>query len=163
MSTTVYLGLGSNLGDRSGHIEAALEALLRHGKMTARSSLFESEPMYHAAQPRFLNMAAAFSTELEPRPLLAALKSIEWEMGRDPDAPRNGPRVIDLDILFYGDRILFTPELTIPHPRLAERAFVLAPLIEIAPQFVHPVSRLTIAELHAQVALGDLRRIGPLR
>ena len=162
MSITVYLGLGSNLGDRSGYLRAALNALSRHGQIVAVSSLYETAPMYQLDQPQFLNMAAAIRTELEPSPLLSALKAIEWEMGRDPDAPRNGPRVIDLDILFYDDRILLTPELTIPHPRIAERAFVLAPLVEIAPEFVHPVQRLTIAELGARVSPSDLTRIGPL-
>ena len=162
MTAIVYLGLGSNLGDRAGYLQAAISALARHGRVTAISSLYESEPMYYTEQPRFLNMATAFLTEIEPAPLLVALKDIEWTIGRDPAGPRNGPRVIDIDILFHGDRILLTPELTIPHPRLAERSFVLTPLSEIAPQLLHPVSRLTIAELRDRIGASDLKCMGPL-
>jgi 2-amino-4-hydroxy-6-hydroxymethyldihydropteridine diphosphokinase len=135
---TVYLGLGSNLGDREANLRAALEAMPALGvSVTGVSPFYETEPVGYLEQERFLNAACSGETSLAPLALLRALKELEAAMGRLP-APRNMPRVIDIDILLYEDLLLATPELEIPHPRMAERAFVLAPLADIAAGVVHP-------------------------
>jgi 2-amino-4-hydroxy-6-hydroxymethyldihydropteridine diphosphokinase len=150
----VYLGLGTNLGDRAANIAQALHRLGSLGTVLAVSSLHETEPWGIAEQPKFLNAACLLQTELSPLELLLALKRIESAMGRTPTA-RNGPRLIDMDILFYDDLVLSTPELTIPHPCLHERPFVLLPLREIAPDIVHPVLKRTVSELADQLASGQ--------
>ena len=132
----VYVGLGSNLGDREGTIRGALAELdaLRGIEIVAVSSLVETEPVGLVDQPRFLNGAAALQTELSPRELLAALQAVEGRFGRDRSAvPPGGPRTLDLDLLLYGDEELDEPGLRVPHPRLHERHFVLVPLAEVAP------------------------------
>jgi 2-amino-4-hydroxy-6-hydroxymethyldihydropteridine diphosphokinase len=128
-----YIGMGANLGDREETIKRALALLAgRPGvNVVAVSSLRETDPVGFADQPRFLNGAAAVETELEPRALLAALLAVERELGRTRDSPRFGPRTIDLDLLVYGAREVAEPGLTVPHPRLAERAFALEPLAEL--------------------------------
>lgn len=133
---TVYIAFGGNVGDREGNLRAALALLRQHAQIEAVSSLYETEPAYVLDQPRFLNGVLRGSTALAPLDLLRALKQIEVTVGRLP-GPRNGPRPVDLDILLYGDLALDTPELTIPHPRIAERPFVLVPLAEIAPELVN--------------------------
>lgn len=144
--TTVYLALGSNLGDRVGQLRRALALLDPACRLAAVSPCYESEPAYVRDQPRFLNLVCRAATALAPLALLQLLKRIEAEIGRTP-GPRFGPRVVDLDVLFYGDLVLDTPELTIPHPRIAERPFVLVPLGDIAPELRHPTLGLSIAEL----------------
>jgi len=147
MRPAVFLGLGSNLGDREAAIGGALARLAARGvSVRARSSTWLTEPVGGPPQGFFLNAAAGVETALAPRELLAAALEVEREMGR-VRAERNGPRTIDVDVLLYGDRRVDEPGLTLPHPRLHERRFVLVPLAEIAPALVHPVLGLTIAEL----------------
>lgn len=135
-----YLGVGANLGNREETIERALELLgLQKGvEVVAVSALRETEPVGFTDQPRFLNGAAAVETDLEPRELLEALLAVERDLGRTRDGPRFGPRTIDLDLLVFGDRELSEPGLTVPHPRLAERAFALEPLAELDPHLEIP-------------------------
>jgi 2-amino-4-hydroxy-6-hydroxymethyldihydropteridine diphosphokinase len=129
----VYVGLGSNLGDRAATIRRALKLLTSDGEIevVTVSSLRETEPVGYADQPRFLNGVAALQTELPPRALLDRLQDVERELGRDRSGPRYGPRTIDLDLLLYGHESVDEPGLEIPHPRLAERLFVLEPLAEL--------------------------------
>jgi 2-amino-4-hydroxy-6-hydroxymethyldihydropteridine diphosphokinase len=128
-----YIGLGSNLGDREGTIRRALELLLAGDdiEVTAVSSLEETDPVGYEDQPRFLNGAAALRTELPPRELLERMFDVERQLGRIRTGPRFGPRTIDLDLLLYGQESIDEPGLRIPHPRLAERRFVLEPLVEL--------------------------------
>ncbi|MGD0157236.1 MAG: 2-amino-4-hydroxy-6-hydroxymethyldihydropteridine diphosphokinase [Terracidiphilus sp.] len=147
-----YIALGANLPSPAGPPEATLAAaaarLAESGRLAARSSLYSTAPVGLTAQSRFLNAVVALDTSLFPRDLLAALLAIERDFGRDRSASTpNGPRTLDLDILFYGDLILLEPSLEIPHPRLAERAFVLVPLAEIAPNLRDPRTGRTMAEL----------------
>lgn len=143
---TAYLGLGSNLGDREANIASALKMLGREARILKVSSLYETEPVGNKDRPWFLNCVCSVETDLSPQTLLELAKTMERNLGRKRTPPF-GPRLIDIDILFYDDLILDSPDLTIPHPRLAERAFVLVPLKEMAPGLVHPLSGLTIEEL----------------
>ena len=145
--SSVYLGLGSNLGNREANLRAALRALWRMGRVEAVSSLYETGPVGGPEQPPFLNAACRFETGLEPRPLLRFLKGLEHELGRRPGGEQWGPRPIDLDILLYDDRLLDEEGLVVPHPRLAERPFVLAPLAEIAAGVPHPAAGKSVAQL----------------
>ena len=144
---TVLIGLGSNLGDRAANIRKALTLLEASGHfhLEKRSLLYETEP-FGPPQPDFLNGAARGETDLPPEGLLRLFKKVEKETGRE-DGPRWGPRVVDLDLLFYGESVVETPSLTVPHPRLAEREFVLVPLSEIAPSWRHPKLHKTVLEL----------------
>jgi 2-amino-4-hydroxy-6-hydroxymethyldihydropteridine diphosphokinase len=143
----VHIGIGSNLGDRHENCREAVRQLgLRGVKVVKQSSMIETEPWGVADQPCFINMAVEAETDLAPERLFAVLKDIEAAMGRTA-AVRWGPRVIDLDILFYDEMVLETEELKIPHPLLHERDFVLLPLVEIAPEKVHPVLGKTIRDL----------------
>ena len=145
-AVTVYLSLGSNIGNRQGNLDKALDLLSQRLRVGQVSSIYDTEPVGNINQPRFLNLVCQAYTRLAPTELLALAKGIESKLGRAP-GKSNAPRPIDIDILFYGDQAIETPELVIPHPRLTKRAFVLIPLAEIAPELVHPVSGKTIREL----------------
>ncbi len=142
----VYLGLGSNMGNRQENLNRALDFLSQRLRIEQVSSVCDTEPVGNTEQPRFLNLVCQVATGLEPLALLTLVKGIESKLGRLPDTS-NRPRPIDIDILFYGDQVIDTPKLVIPHPRLTERAFVLVPLVKIAPDLVHPVNGKTVTEL----------------
>ena len=146
-----YIGLGSNLGDRAANLAEARRRLDDAGRITAESSIYETEPWgVGPGQPDYLNQVVSLATALSPAILLRVLLKIEHEMGRVRAAPGD-PRLIDLDLLLYGDEVIDEPGLTLPHPRMCERAFVLTPLAEIGPDTTHPVNGLTISALNAGV------------
>lgn len=148
-AVTVYLGLGSNLGDRERHLERGLRALGARGvRTTAVSSIYETEPVGGPAQGPYLNLVASAETALSPEALMQAALETEAEAGRVRGL-RNAPRTLDVDILFYGDLVRRTEALTLPHPRLHERRFVLVPLAEVAPRLRHPARGSTAAEMLA--------------
>jgi 2-amino-4-hydroxy-6-hydroxymethyldihydropteridine diphosphokinase len=160
---TVYFGLGTNLGDRQSNLAAAMRRMSAQVQIEQLSSIYETEPAYVVEQPRFLNMVARGTTELAPHDLLDFLKQVERQTGRVPTV-RYGPRLIDIDILLYDELALDTPELTIPHPLITERGFVLRPLAEIAPELLHPLLGKTISQLAAELPAEDgvLRVTGDL-
>ena len=143
---SVFLGLGTNLGDRPANLRTAIDALGAIGSVEALSRVYETSPLYVTDQPAFLNMAIKLRTHLVPLALLDALKRLETDIGR-VESFRYGPRLIDLDILFYGDEVVEAPRLSIPHPRLHERHFALVPLADIAPTLLHPTRGRTIRAL----------------
>jgi 2-amino-4-hydroxy-6-hydroxymethyldihydropteridine diphosphokinase len=159
---TVYLGLGSNLGDRRANLQKALEALEAPDLRIARvSPIYETEPMDVRDQPWFLNLAVEAETTLLPLQLLRRVLATERRLGRRRSTPK-GPRNIDIDILYYGGVIVDAPGLSIPHPRLHERRFVLAPLANLAPEFRDPRTRRTVRELLDAVPAGQaIRRVDP--
>ena len=145
--TVAYIGIGSNVGDRVENLRQALRCLDGIMSLERLSATYETAPRYVIDQPSFLNMAVGGDTPLEPLLLLEQLKKIEIEIGRVPTEERYGPRAIDLDILFYGSDVVNEPGLSIPHPLMAEREFVLRPLADIAPNFRHPVMGRSVAEI----------------
>lgn len=159
-----YLGLGSNLGDRAHNLDRAVSLLERVAAPVVVSSVYETRPWGYADQPNFLNLACRVETALSPEELLGAVQAVEVLIGREPTF-RYGPRMIDVDILLYGDRIIDTNDLRVPHPSLFERAFALAPLAEIAPELVHPELGLSVRELLARLPGAEregVSIVGPL-
>lgn len=141
-----YLGLGTNLGDRPKNLQIALTQIAKFSKIIKKSNIYESEPVGYKEQGKFLNMVIEISSQLEPKELIIQLQEIEHKMGRIPEI-KNGPRIIDLDILLSEDKIVNIKNLKIPHPRLHLRNFVLTPLTEINPTLIHPIFQKTIKSL----------------
>lgn len=155
----VYLSIGSNLGDREGNLRTALRLLGERFQIIAVSSIYGTMPVGVTDQPEFLNQAVVARTDLDPAGLLAFVKEVEREVGRRPTY-RWGPRVVDIDIVLYGEDVVDTPDLTIPHREMHRRAFVLIPLAEIAPSAAHPVLHRSVRDLAASVdGAGDVWRI----
>ena len=151
MQSEVYLGLGSNLGDKRGHIQRAVERLREISTGLTVSSFYETAPVGVTLQPSFVNAVCGMWTDLDVFELLSELRDIQRDAGmRGPVL--NGPRALDVDILLYGSLVVDLPHLTVPHPRMADREFVLRPLAEIAPGVVHPVMKKTAVEM-----LGEIR------
>jgi 2-amino-4-hydroxy-6-hydroxymethyldihydropteridine diphosphokinase len=150
----VYLSLGSNVGERAGNLHAAIDRLRAFGDVVAVSSLYETEPVEFTSQPWFLNCAVKLNTNRTPQELLAGILDIEQQLGRRRGQLK-GPRIIDLDILLFGNAIIDDHGLTIPHPAMHERRFVLEPLAEIAPDVLHPVFQRTIWELRDALPPGQ--------
>lgn len=157
MFKTVYLSLGSNVGDRTANLRTALSRLGTFGEVMTVSSFYETEPVEFTAQPWFLNCAAKMETEKMPKQLMKGILDLEREMGRRRQQAK-GPRNIDIDILLFGSSIVETQGLTIPHPALHERRFVLEPLAEIAPGVFHPVLKRSIRELRDALPPGQAVR-----
>lgn len=147
MEKTVYLSLGSNLGERQQNLDAAIERLRTLGEVAAVSGFYETEPVEMVHQPWFINCAVMLRTHKMPRLLLSAVMEIERSLGRRRTGPEKGPRSIDIDILLFGSSVVNIPTLVIPHPAMHQRRFVLAPLAEIAPSVRHPVFRRSVREL----------------
>ena len=142
-----YLGLGTNIGDRRAHLQRARAEIEAIARVEAASPIYETDPVGFADQPRFWNMVLRVRTSLPPEALLGELLAIEERMGRQRDF-RNAPRIIDLDILLYDDVVLDVAGITLPHPRMTERAFVLKPLLELAPELVHPITGERFADIY---------------
>jgi 2-amino-4-hydroxy-6-hydroxymethyldihydropteridine diphosphokinase len=157
MHKRVYLSLGSNVGDRAAHLNEAIDRIATLGKVMAVSSFYETEPVEFAAQPWFLNCAVELETEKMPKQLLASILDIEKEMGRRR-VQKKGPRTLDIDVLLFGNAIIQTKGLIIPHPAMHERRFVLEPLAEIAPEARHPVFKRTVRELREALPSGQAVR-----
>jgi 2-amino-4-hydroxy-6-hydroxymethyldihydropteridine diphosphokinase len=156
MKHHLFLATGSNLGDRQQNLRSARQAIRRLAEVEKVSSIYETEPWGYTDQPAFLNQVLAATTLLSPFEVLHSIKSMEGEIGRTPTF-RYGPRVIDIDILLYDDLILDDDRLILPHPRMTERAFVLVPLDEIAPQHLHPVFQQTIHDLLQNLDTSSVR------
>lgn len=156
----IYIALGTNLGDRLANLNAAIRAMAPEVSVLACSPVYQTPPWGYADQPEFLNQVIQAETSLAPEHLLAFLKRLEGDLGRVPTF-LYGPRLIDLDILFYNDQVIDTPPLVIPHPRLAERAFVLVPLADLAPELRHPVLGKAISELLKEVDTSEVHLYTP--
>jgi 2-amino-4-hydroxy-6-hydroxymethyldihydropteridine diphosphokinase len=156
MDHIVYLALGSNMGNRLANLKAAIFNMTPQMAVRIKSSVYETPPWGFTEQAEFLNQVVMAETYLKPQALLAHLKRLETALGRTPNF-QNGPRLIDIDVLFFDDLVINTPPLTIPHPRLHQRAFVLVPLAEIAPDVVHPVLGKPIHKLLNEVDRSDIK------
>jgi 2-amino-4-hydroxy-6-hydroxymethyldihydropteridine diphosphokinase len=157
MSNLVHLSLGSNVGNRERNLQEAIRRLGTAGRVTSVSSVYETEPVEFTDQAWFLNCAVALETDQSPENLMATLLHIEQELGRQRTR-KKGPRIIDIDILLLGDLVANTPDLTIPHPAIHQRRFVLEPLNEIAPDARHPVLKKSIRELLDELPAGQVVR-----
>ncbi len=155
---TVYLALGSNQGDRRANLHSVVTGLPPLASVLSESNIYETPPWGFEDQPAFYNQVILVSTYLDPTELLSSLKDLEVRLGRQPTF-RNGPRLIDIDILLYDDLIHHSPGLAIPHPRMQERAFVLVPLADLAPDLRHPVTGLTVREHLAQVDASQIKMV----
>ena len=155
-----YLGLGSNIGDRLQNLQAAISALEPKVHPVECSPVYETPPWGYLDQPNFLNQVVKAETDLSPDDLLSYLKSIESDLGRQ-ETFLNGPRNIDLDIIFFDDAVINSPPITIPHPRMNDRGFVLLPLADLAPELEHPVLGVSVQELLAQIEVGDIEWFSP--
>jgi 2-amino-4-hydroxy-6-hydroxymethyldihydropteridine diphosphokinase len=158
MPQIAYLSLGSNVGDRERYLRDAIARLGKAGQIISISSFYETEPVEFTGQAWFLNCAVALAIAETPEQLMAALLGIEQEMGRKRSQEKKGPRTIDLDILLFGDSIVNSPVLTIPHPAMHRRRFALQPLAEIAPEARHPVFKQTVSELLQALPAGQIVR-----
>lgn len=154
MMKIAYLSLGSNVGDREDHLKQAIARLGRIGKVLSKSSFYETEPVEFTEQALFLNCVVALETSIPPGDLIGRVLQIEHSLGRERIL-KKGPRTIDIDVLLYGDTVLNSPDLTIPHPAMARRRFVLAPLAEIAPNACHPVLKKTARQLLEELPPGQ--------
>ncbi|MBK9006726.1 MAG: 2-amino-4-hydroxy-6-hydroxymethyldihydropteridine diphosphokinase [Anaerolineae bacterium] len=154
----VYLALGSNMGNRAANLKEAIASLAPQMEVKARSAVYETDPWGFKEQEKFLNQVVRVETYLKPEQLIKHLKRLEVALGRKESFP-NGPRLIDIDILFYDDLVLYSPALTIPHPHLHERAFVLVPLMDIASDLVHPVKKKSIRELALFADVSGVRKL----
>lgn len=160
MHNIAYLSLGANLGDRAANLKSAIDRLRDFGEVLAVSSFYETEPVEFTAQPWFLNCVVKLDTEKLPKQLLAGIFNLEHEMGRERKQNK-GPRTIDIDILLFGDSIIESPGLTVPHPAMHERRFVLEPLAEIAAEVRHPVLKKSISELREALPAGQKVKRAP--
>ena len=156
----VYLALGSNMGDRLANLKQAVAALSPQIEVKAKSHVYETPPWGYTDQPAFLNQVLKGDTYVEPGPLLKHLKRLEIALGR-VSSFQNGPRLIDIDVLFYDELVRDTPPLVLPHPRLHERGFVLMPMMDIAPDLVHPIKKKSIRELIAFCDVSGIREFVP--
>ena len=154
----VYLALGSNLGNRLENLKEAMAALSPQLEVKAKSHIYETPPWGYEDQPLFLNQVLKAQTYLEPEPLLKHLKRLEIALGRKPSF-RNGPRLIDIDLLLYDNLVLNTPALTIPHPHMHERGFVLLPMMDIAPDLIHPIIQKSVREMIVSCNLGNIKQL----
>lgn len=153
-----YLALGSNVGDRLSNLKEAIASLSPQMDVKAKSHIYETPPWGYESQSPFYNQVIKVKTYLEPERLLKHLKRLEVALGRKPSF-QNGPRLIDIDLLFYDDQIMNTPVITLPHPRLHERAFVLLPLMDIAPDLIHPVRQKSVREMVAACDLSGIKQV----
>jgi 2-amino-4-hydroxy-6-hydroxymethyldihydropteridine diphosphokinase len=156
----VYLALGTNLGDRLANLKQAIAALTPQMEVKSKSQVYETPPWGYEDQPKFLNQVIKAKTYLDPEALLKHLKRLEVALGRTVSFP-NGPRSIDIDLLFYDDLVLNKSSLVIPHPRLHERGFVLLPLMDIAPDLVHPVNKKSVREMAALCNMEGIEKFAP--
>jgi 2-amino-4-hydroxy-6-hydroxymethyldihydropteridine diphosphokinase len=154
----VYLALGSNLGDRRDNLKQAVAALSPQMDVKAKSHVYETPPWGYEDQPRFFNQVLKTQTYLQPEQLLKHIKRLEVALGRQATF-RNGPRVIDIDILMYDDLVLNTSILTLPHPHMHERGFVLLPMMDIAPDLIHPISGKSVSEMLVACNLGGIKQV----
>ncbi len=157
MEHIVYLALGSNLGNRLANLNAAIDNFSPQMRVMKKSDVYETPPWGFTDQPAFLNQAVKAETYMQPAPLLHHLKRLEVALGRKPGF-QNGPRLLDLDILFYDDAILDSPALKLPHPRMHERAFVLVPLADLEPDLIHPVLNTSVSDLLRKVDQSGIQK-----
>jgi 2-amino-4-hydroxy-6-hydroxymethyldihydropteridine diphosphokinase len=156
----IFLALGSNMGDREANLKAAVDALEPEVHPIACSPVYETPPWGYLEQPKFLNQVVKAETHLKPTDLLEYIKKIEGQQGRQ-ETFRNGPRSIDLDIIFYDQEVIDLPPLTIPHPRMETRAFVLVPLADLAPHYQHPILGVSVTDLLSKVDKSGIVRSSP--